>query len=140
LEAVFVITMLLCAVTVSTPAARAAQVRKIKRRACEYDYVEVMACPGACLNGGGQLPPVPGQSAAQLLDQLDQVYHDPQVRACAALPYPNPDCRGIAGAHRVLACPMCTTAVVACAAAARSPPGARRARPLGRAGCGHGGH
>jgi len=91
-------------------------VRKIKRRACEYDYVEVMACPGACLNGGGQLPPAPGQSAAQLLDQLDQVYNDPQVRACAALPYPKPDCRGIPGARRVLACPVSTTMVVASAA------------------------
>ena len=57
----------------------APQVRKIKRRACEYDYVEVMACPSACLNGGGQLPPAAGQSAAQLLEQLEQLYHDPQV-------------------------------------------------------------
>ncbi len=32
-------------------------VRKIKRRACEYDFVEIMACPSACLNGGGQLRP-----------------------------------------------------------------------------------
>ncbi|EJD02950.1 iron hydrogenase [Fomitiporia mediterranea MF3/22] len=24
-----------------------------------YDYVEVMACPGGCVNGGGQLPPLP---------------------------------------------------------------------------------
>ncbi|KAK9826721.1 hypothetical protein WJX81_001163 [Elliptochloris bilobata] len=54
-------------------------VRKIKRRACEYDYVEVMACPSACLNGGGQLPPTPGQSPQQLLEQLEQLYHDPQV-------------------------------------------------------------
>ena len=29
-------------------------VRKIKMRKCEYDYVEVMACPSGCLNGGGQ--------------------------------------------------------------------------------------
>ncbi len=55
------------------------QVRKIKRRACEYDYVEVMACPSACLNGGGQLPPAPGQTSQQLLEQLEQHYHDPQV-------------------------------------------------------------
>lgn len=32
-------------------------VRKIKRGACEYDFVEIMACPSACLNGGGQLRP-----------------------------------------------------------------------------------
>lgn len=28
-----------------------------------YDYVEIMACPGGCVNGGGQLrPPTPGNS------------------------------------------------------------------------------
>lgn len=55
------------------------QVRKIKRRACEYDYVEIMACPSGCLNGGGQIKPQPGQSAQQLLDELDAIYHDPQA-------------------------------------------------------------
>ncbi len=55
------------------------QVRKMKRRACEYDYVEVMACPSGCLNGGGQLKAGDKQSQQQLLDQLDAIYHDPQV-------------------------------------------------------------
>ena len=31
-------------------------VRKMKTKKCTYDYVEVMACPSGCLNGGGQLP------------------------------------------------------------------------------------
>lgn len=31
-------------------------VRKIKTGKCNYHYVEVMACPGGCANGGGQLP------------------------------------------------------------------------------------
>lgn len=57
------------------------QVRKIKRGACEYDYVEIMACPSGCLNGGGQMKPRAEQSSQQLLEQLDQIYHDPQ--ACA---------------------------------------------------------
>lgn len=30
-------------------------VQKMKRKRCDYDYVEVMACPGGCLNGGAQL-------------------------------------------------------------------------------------
>jgi len=51
----------------------------MKRRACEYDYVEVMACPSGCLNGGGQLKAGDKQSQQQLLDQLDAIYHDPQV-------------------------------------------------------------
>jgi hypothetical protein len=34
-----------------------------------------MACPGGCLNGGGQLKPGGGQTPAQLLDQLELLYH-----------------------------------------------------------------
>jgi Iron only hydrogenase large subunit, C-terminal domain len=30
-------------------------VRRIKRGECKYAFVEVMACPGGCLNGGGQV-------------------------------------------------------------------------------------
>lgn len=30
-------------------------VNKIKRGKCEWDYVEIMACPSGCLNGGGQI-------------------------------------------------------------------------------------
>ena len=30
-------------------------VQKMKRHACDYDFVEVMACPSGCLNGGGQV-------------------------------------------------------------------------------------
>jgi iron only hydrogenase large subunit-like protein len=36
-------------------------IRQLKRGKCPYDFVEVMACPGGCLNGGGQpqaAPPV----------------------------------------------------------------------------------
>ena len=33
-------------------------VQKIKRNKCEYDFVEVMACPSGCLNGGAQLRPL----------------------------------------------------------------------------------
>ena len=54
-------------------------VRKVKRQACEYDYVEVMACPAGCLNGGGQIKAHKGQSTQQLLDDLDQNYHAPEL-------------------------------------------------------------
>lgn len=30
-------------------------IRNIKVGTCKYDYVEIMACPGGCLNGGGQV-------------------------------------------------------------------------------------
>jgi iron only hydrogenase large subunit-like protein len=50
--------------------------RKVKAGKCEYDYVEVMACPSGCLNGGGQLKPAaPGESAHQLIERLEQLYH-----------------------------------------------------------------
>ena len=30
-------------------------VQKLKRKRCDYDFVEVLACPSGCLNGGAQL-------------------------------------------------------------------------------------
>lgn len=32
-------------------------IRRLKTNRCEYDYVELMACPSGCLNGGGQVKP-----------------------------------------------------------------------------------
>jgi len=39
-------------------------VQKMKRGKCEYDFVEIMACPGGCLNGGAQLKPEDGSLGA----------------------------------------------------------------------------
>lgn len=36
--------------------------RKIRRGECQYDYIELMACPGGCNNGGGQLPLMPNEN------------------------------------------------------------------------------
>lgn len=43
---------------------------------CAYQYVEVMACPSGCLNGGGQPKPRPGLGAGpqQLLEQVEAAY------------------------------------------------------------------
>lgn len=51
-------------------------VRKFKNRRVQYDYVEVMACPGACLNGGGQPRPdlSSGVTPKQNLDRMQQIY------------------------------------------------------------------
>lgn len=27
----------------------------VKRKKCDYAYVEIMACPGGCYGGGGQI-------------------------------------------------------------------------------------
>lgn len=51
-------------------------VRKMKNRKIIYDYVEVMACPGACLNGGGQLRPDTTSQVTpkQNLDRMQEIY------------------------------------------------------------------
>jgi len=54
-------------------------VRQIKLGRCPYDYVEVMACPSGCLNGGGQLKAPKGVTAAQLLEQLELQYFRQQA-------------------------------------------------------------
>lgn len=32
-------------------------IRKLKTQRCDYEYVELMACPSGCVNGGGQIKP-----------------------------------------------------------------------------------
>jgi iron only hydrogenase large subunit-like protein len=46
-----------------------------------------------CLNGGGQVKPAPGQTAQQLLEQLDAVYHGPEVEP--RMPEDSPTARGL---------------------------------------------
>ena len=56
---------------------------KMKRGKCEYDFVEIMACPSGCLNGGGQLKVVdsherregPEESRQRLL-RVGEVFND----------------------------------------------------------------
>jgi hypothetical protein len=56
-------------------------VRKIKMGRCEYDYVEVMACPNGCLNGGGQLKVPAGVSSAAHIEQLELLFFRQQAVA-----------------------------------------------------------
>jgi hypothetical protein len=39
---------------------------KMKRMKCEYDYVEIMACPSGCVNGGGQIKLTTTESPAMI--------------------------------------------------------------------------
>ena len=62
--------------------------RKIKQGKCEYDYVELMACPSGCTNGGGQIKLkeinahfVKNEKSefkdnAALLEQVDKFQHE----------------------------------------------------------------
>ncbi|XP_075686699.1 cytosolic iron-sulfur assembly component 3 [Rhinoderma darwinii] len=48
-------------------------VQKLKRGRCAYHYVEVMACPSGCLNGGGQIR-AEGEVGKDLLQKVEQLY------------------------------------------------------------------
>ncbi|KAJ0180273.1 hypothetical protein K1T71_003677 [Dendrolimus kikuchii] len=49
-------------------------VQKLKRGKSPYHYVEVMACPSGCLNGGAQVRPITGESGRELVSQLEAMY------------------------------------------------------------------
>uniref|UniRef100_A0A3Q4AY67 Iron hydrogenase small subunit domain-containing protein n=1 Tax=Mola mola TaxID=94237 RepID=A0A3Q4AY67_MOLML len=49
-------------------------VQKLKRGKSPYHFVEVMACPSGCLNGGGQVKPSPGQNPKELLRKVEELY------------------------------------------------------------------
>uniref|UniRef100_T1JEE7 Iron hydrogenase small subunit domain-containing protein n=1 Tax=Strigamia maritima TaxID=126957 RepID=T1JEE7_STRMM len=49
-------------------------VQRLKRRKNEYHYVEVMACPSGCLNGGAQIRPVDGETSKERTAKLERLY------------------------------------------------------------------
>jgi iron only hydrogenase large subunit-like protein len=46
----------------------------MKRKRCNYDFVEVMACPSGCLNGGAQCRPDDGGNPKEVLASLEERY------------------------------------------------------------------
>lgn len=55
-------------------------VQKIKRGKSPYHFVEVMACPAGCLNGGGQIRPGDGETSKELISRLDELYNSLRSR------------------------------------------------------------
>lgn len=51
-------------------------VQKMKRNKCPYDYVEVMACPCGCLNGGAQIRPQNNIQPREQALKLEEKYHN----------------------------------------------------------------
>ncbi|XP_034251403.1 probable cytosolic Fe-S cluster assembly factor GI11683 [Thrips palmi] len=49
-------------------------VQKLKRGKCPYDFVEIMACPSGCLNGGAQVRPQEGGLQKELTAHLENLY------------------------------------------------------------------
>ncbi|CAH9121646.1 unnamed protein product [Cuscuta epithymum] len=67
-------------------------VRKIKTGKCDYQFLEIMACPSGCLNGGGQIKPRAGQSAKDLIQMLEKAYME---NVLVANPSENPIIKGL---------------------------------------------
>lgn len=57
--------------------------RKVRQGKCEYDYIELMACPGGCNNGGGQVPEESGDKKAMAaqLEEVEKVYMETENEA-----------------------------------------------------------
>ncbi|XP_055678926.1 probable cytosolic Fe-S cluster assembly factor AGAP009023 [Lutzomyia longipalpis] len=58
-------------------------VQKLKRGKSIYHFVEIMACPSGCLNGGAQVRPEQGVSTRELCGSLERLYGE--------LPQSDPD-------------------------------------------------
>ncbi|PKA59758.1 hypothetical protein AXF42_Ash011882 [Apostasia shenzhenica] len=67
-------------------------VQKISKGKSDYHYLEIMACPSGCLNGGGQIKPKAGQSARSLIQQLETLYTQDVLTAS---PFDNPIVRSL---------------------------------------------
>jgi len=51
-------------------------VQKIKRGKCPYHFVEIMACPSGCNNGGGQLKPEDEETVKERLGRVSDLYNN----------------------------------------------------------------
>ncbi|XP_033631147.1 cytosolic Fe-S cluster assembly factor narfl-like [Asterias rubens] len=55
-------------------------VQKVKRGRSPYHFVEVMACPAGCLNGGGQIRPQDNEQPKELLTRVETLYNSLNTR------------------------------------------------------------
>lgn len=49
-------------------------VQRLKRKALKYDYIEIMACPSGCINGGAQCRPDNGGDQISASESAQQLY------------------------------------------------------------------
>jgi len=60
-------------------------VRKLKQKGkkqdnqSKFDFIEIMACPSGCLNGGGQIRAEKGEDSKQRLRRVEEVYSKQQI-------------------------------------------------------------
>lgn len=50
-------------------------VQRLKRKALKYDYIEVMACPSGCVNGGAQCRPKENEDQASTIESVKKLYN-----------------------------------------------------------------
>jgi iron only hydrogenase large subunit-like protein len=55
-------------------------IRDIKSKKCKYSYIEIMACPSGCLNGGGQ-PKMTRETVNRLETETSRFYQ-PMLQPC----------------------------------------------------------
>ncbi|XP_043940947.1 nuclear prelamin A recognition factor [Protopterus annectens] len=55
-------------------------VQKLKKGKFSYHYVEILACPGGCLNGKGQTQTEEGKADKELLPRMEEVYTSLPIR------------------------------------------------------------
>lgn len=51
-------------------------VQRMKRNALKYDYIEIMACPSGCLNGGAQCKSNAGEDRAETIQATKKLYEN----------------------------------------------------------------
>lgn len=51
-------------------------VQRLKRKALKYDYIEVMACPSGCINGGAQTKTVTPEERKRQIERASQIYKE----------------------------------------------------------------
>ncbi|MCL2347860.1 MAG: iron hydrogenase small subunit, partial [Planctomycetaceae bacterium] len=66
----------------------------IQRKETNFDFVEVMACPGGCIGGGGQ-PKNPSLGAMQLKAIRSNALYDRDVQTAIRLSHENPEIKAI---------------------------------------------
>eukprot|EP01117_Protostelium_nocturnum_P014069 TRINITY_DN5315_c0_g1_i2.p1 TRINITY_DN5315_c0_g1~~TRINITY_DN5315_c0_g1_i2.p1 ORF type:complete len:485 (-),score=169.56 TRINITY_DN5315_c0_g1_i2:14-1468(-) len=67
--------------------------RKLKmgRSQLKLDFIEIMACPSGCVNGGGQIRPQKGEDPKEHLKRVEQAYDEQVVK----LPEENEEANGM---------------------------------------------
>ena len=61
-------------------------ITKLRRNKCPYQFVEIMACPQGCLNGGGQIKQEVTESSSSIPETQQTLFNQRQVRE----PHENP--------------------------------------------------